>query len=58
MDLHDELPPAVPAKELLALAEEHHARTARPLGTREVAGHLVGERLSAWGADTVEGDVR
>ncbi|MFE6823094.1 hypothetical protein [Streptomyces sp. NPDC057690] len=41
MDLHDELPPAVPAKELLALAEDHHARTARPLGTREVAGHLV-----------------
>ncbi|KPI22419.1 hypothetical protein ACWGA9_38795 [Streptomyces sp. NPDC054950] len=115
MDLHDELPPAVPAKELLALAEDHHARAARPLGTREVAGHLVktyaleapgrtvtepasrealrvaaghlalgaqrgslglaherdafarhvpdgtgplGERLAAWGADTVEGNVR
>ncbi|MER5200078.1 hypothetical protein ACWD3J_42305 [Streptomyces sp. NPDC002755] len=41
MDLHDELPPAVPAKELLALADSHHARAARPLGTREVAGHLV-----------------
>ncbi|KQX64948.1 hypothetical protein [Streptomyces sp. Root1310] len=41
MDLHDELPPAVPAKELLALAEDHHARAARPLGVREAAGHLV-----------------
>ncbi|MFJ8111737.1 hypothetical protein [Streptomyces sp. NPDC096132] len=41
MDLHDELPPAVRAKELLALAEEHHARPARPLGTHEVVGHLV-----------------
>ncbi|MEH0580840.1 MULTISPECIES: hypothetical protein [Streptomyces] len=41
MDLHDELPSAVRAKELLALAEEHHARPARPLGVHEVAGHLV-----------------
>ncbi|MEV1067218.1 hypothetical protein [Streptomyces sp. NPDC050263] len=41
MDLHDELPSAVPAKELRALAEGHHARAARPLGAQEVAGHLV-----------------
>ncbi|WP_327312255.1 hypothetical protein [Streptomyces sp. NBC_01235] len=41
MDLHDELPSAVPAKALLTLAEGHHARAARPLGTHEVAGHLV-----------------
>ncbi|WP_406010772.1 hypothetical protein OG440_35105 [Streptomyces sp. NBC_00637] len=41
MDLHDELPPAVPAKELLALADSHHARVARPLGTQRIAGHLV-----------------
>ncbi|MFJ9026611.1 hypothetical protein ACIRPU_42715 [Streptomyces sp. NPDC102259] len=88
MDLHDELPPAVPAKELLALADSHHVRVARPLGMREVAGHLVksytlgvpGRTVTepaareaprpgrvgpapcvweaAWGADTVEGDVR
>ncbi|WP_314220571.1 hypothetical protein [Streptomyces zaehneri] len=75
MDLHDELPPAGPAMELLALAEDHHARTVRPPGTREVAGHParerdafarqvlggagpLGERLAAWGADTVEGNVR
>ncbi|MFD9396262.1 hypothetical protein ACFWBB_37650 [Streptomyces sp. NPDC060000] len=41
MDLLDELPPAVSAKELLALAEGHHARAARPLGARGVAGHLL-----------------
>lgn len=28
-------------KELLALSEGHHARTTRPLGVRELAGHLM-----------------
>ncbi|MDQ0578993.1 hypothetical protein QF030_001171 [Streptomyces rishiriensis] len=37
MDLHDELPPAVPAKELPALADDHHALTARRLDTPKVA---------------------
>ncbi|MFH8488580.1 hypothetical protein [Streptomyces longisporoflavus] len=37
----DELPSAVDADRLLALAEGHHARTARPLGVREAGGHLV-----------------
>ncbi|MCX4853117.1 hypothetical protein OG426_03665 [Streptomyces canus] len=41
MDLHEELPAAVDAEALLALADSHHARPARPLGTREAAGHLV-----------------
>ncbi|WP_155054380.1 hypothetical protein [Streptomyces blattellae] len=41
MDLHAELPSAVDTKDLLALAEGHHARATRPLGTREIAGHLV-----------------
>ncbi|WP_037679727.1 hypothetical protein [Streptomyces griseus] len=41
MDHHEELPSAVAAEALLALADEHHARPARPLGTREAAGHLV-----------------
>jgi hypothetical protein len=41
MDLEKELPYAVDAEALLALAEEHHDRPARPLGTRETAGHLV-----------------
>lgn len=41
MDLHDELPPAVSEKALLALSEGRHARAARPLGVRERAGHLV-----------------
>lgn len=41
MDLHKELPAAVDAKALLALGDSHHARPARPLGTREAAGHLV-----------------
>ncbi|MFG3514061.1 hypothetical protein [Streptomyces bobili] len=41
MDLAKELPSAVDAEGLLALAEGHHDRAARPLGTREVAGHLV-----------------
>lgn len=40
MDL-DELPAAIPADALLALAGGHHARAARPLGTHRVAGHLV-----------------
>ncbi|MFF6775991.1 hypothetical protein ACFY8W_20865 [Streptomyces sp. NPDC012637] len=26
---------------VMALSKEHHARTVRPLGTREVAGHLL-----------------
>ncbi|MFI2436764.1 hypothetical protein [Streptomyces sp. NPDC018693] len=41
MDHANELPPAVPAQALLTLSEDHHARTARPLGTRQAAGHLV-----------------
>ncbi|WP_328483881.1 hypothetical protein OHS71_38090 [Streptomyces sp. NBC_00377] len=48
MDLLDELPPAVSAKELLAPAEGRHAHAARPSGAQAAAG----------GADTVEGDVR
>ncbi|WP_424213317.1 hypothetical protein ACN20G_15220 [Streptomyces sp. BI20] len=36
-----ELPYAVDAKALQGLAEGHHARAARALGTREAAGHLV-----------------
>ncbi|MEW2050259.1 hypothetical protein [Streptomyces sp. NPDC005476] len=47
MDLLDELPPAVSAKELLAPAEGRHAHAARPS-----CAHTAG------GADTVEGDVR
>jgi hypothetical protein len=34
-------PSAVDVDALLALAGGHHARTARPEGTREAAGHLV-----------------
>ncbi|MGW1911840.1 N-acetyltransferase family protein [Streptomyces sp. NPDC002076] len=41
MDLHVELPPAIDASGLLALAEGHHGRTARALGVREAAGQLV-----------------
>ncbi|POX48703.1 hypothetical protein C3489_26500 [Streptomyces sp. Ru71] len=41
MDHHDELPAAVTEDAVLALAEGHHARAARPLGTRRAAGHLV-----------------
>ncbi|MFF7645632.1 hypothetical protein [Streptomyces canus] len=41
MDLHEELPAAVDTEALLALADSHHARPARPLGLREAAGHLV-----------------
>ncbi|MEV7076733.1 hypothetical protein [Streptomyces sp. NPDC093990] len=41
MDLHEELPAAVAAEALLALADGHHVRPVRPLGTREAAGHLV-----------------
>ena len=37
----EELPPAVDAEQLLALADGYHARTARPLGVREAGGHLV-----------------
>ncbi|MFF4602942.1 hypothetical protein ACFY12_09355 [Streptomyces sp. NPDC001339] len=36
-----ELPEAVDATSLLALANGHHDRTVRALGTREAAGHLV-----------------
>lgn len=32
---------AVDTKALRILADTHHARTVRPLGTREIAGHLV-----------------
>ncbi|MEV6753904.1 hypothetical protein [Streptomyces sp. NPDC051214] len=35
------LPSAVDGERLLALADGHHARTARPLGVREAGGHLV-----------------
>lgn len=41
MDLPQALPAAVDAESLLALADSHHARPVRPLGTREAAGHLV-----------------
>ncbi|GAA3149514.1 hypothetical protein ACFQ0X_15640 [Streptomyces rectiviolaceus] len=37
----DQLPSAVDAGQLLALADGYHARTARPLGVREAGGHLV-----------------
>lgn len=35
------VPEAVDASGLLALADAHHARAVRPLGTHEVAAHLV-----------------
>lgn len=35
------VPGAVDVRALTALAETHHARAVRPLGTREIAGHLV-----------------
>ncbi|MEV6833923.1 hypothetical protein AB0N17_05280 [Streptomyces sp. NPDC051133] len=41
MDLHTELPPAVDAVGLSALADGHHARIAGALGARAVAGHLL-----------------
>ncbi|MEV0525742.1 hypothetical protein AB0I66_20125 [Streptomyces sp. NPDC050439] len=43
MDMTEDvgLPSAVDGERLLALADGHHARTARPLGVREVGGHLV-----------------
>ncbi|ANS62634.1 hypothetical protein SLINC_0410 [Streptomyces lincolnensis] len=41
MDHHENLPAAVDTEALLALADSHHARPARPLGTRDTAGHLV-----------------
>ncbi|WP_304452264.1 hypothetical protein [Nocardiopsis sp. YSL2] len=45
MSEHDEeldaTPGAVDAHALLALAGQHHARTSRALGTRELGGHLV-----------------
>lgn len=37
----DQLPSAVDAGLLLALADCHHARTVRPLGVHEAGGHLV-----------------
>ncbi|MGW0945551.1 hypothetical protein ACWD4O_23810 [Streptomyces sp. NPDC002623] len=59
MDLHDELPSAVPAKELRALAEGHHARAVRPLGAQEVAGHLVkAYAIEAPGRTVTERDAR
>jgi hypothetical protein len=39
-DIDEERTPAH-ANGLLALAEAHHARTVRPLGSHEVAGHAV-----------------
>ncbi|MFE6685069.1 hypothetical protein ACFVFQ_01185 [Streptomyces sp. NPDC057743] len=41
MSDREELPTAVDAASLLALAEGHHARTVRALDPREAAGHLV-----------------
>ncbi|MGP3923580.1 hypothetical protein [Streptomyces sp. 8N616] len=41
MSDREELPLAVDAEALLALADEHHARTTRALGTREAGGHVV-----------------
>ncbi|MER7106347.1 hypothetical protein [Streptomyces sp. NPDC000229] len=35
------LPASIAAGELLSLAAGYHARTVRPLGTREASGHLV-----------------
>ncbi|MFD6432987.1 hypothetical protein [Streptomyces venezuelae] len=35
------VPGAVDVRALTALSETHHARAVRPLGTREIAGHLV-----------------
>ncbi|MYY86668.1 MULTISPECIES: hypothetical protein [unclassified Streptomyces] len=35
------VPGAVDVRALTALAETHHDRAVRPLGTREIAGHLV-----------------
>lgn len=34
-------PEGVDTRALLALADQHHARTSRALGTRELGGHLV-----------------
>ncbi|MFB7630274.1 hypothetical protein ACFC0M_04905 [Streptomyces sp. NPDC056149] len=41
MSDREELPTAVDAEALLALAEGHHARAVRALAPREAAGHLV-----------------
>ncbi|MDO0930606.1 hypothetical protein QQY66_02500 [Streptomyces sp. DG2A-72] len=41
MDLHEKLPSAIDTTSLLGLSEGHHGRATRPLGTREIAGHLV-----------------
>ncbi|MFI9344193.1 hypothetical protein ACIG0D_23465 [Streptomyces sp. NPDC052773] len=58
MDHDDKLPSAVAADTLLALAEGHHARTVRPVGTREAAGHLVKTyALQAPGRTVAERDV-
>ncbi|MFF3336655.1 hypothetical protein ACFYWX_45420 [Streptomyces sp. NPDC002888] len=57
MDHHEELPSAVAAEALLTLTEEHHARAARPLGTREAAGHLVKVyAIEAPGRTVTDGD--
>ncbi|MEV5321441.1 hypothetical protein AB0K92_27995 [Streptomyces sp. NPDC052687] len=58
MDHDDTLPPALAADALLALADGHHARTVRPAGTREAAGHLVKTyALQAPGRTVTERDV-
>lgn len=57
MDLH-ELPTAVDAEALLTLAQGHHARAVRPLGTREAGGHLVkAYALEAPGRTMTEQDI-
>ncbi|MEU6355789.1 hypothetical protein ABZ896_41830 [Streptomyces sp. NPDC047072] len=59
MDHDKELPAAVDAKALLALADAHHARPVRPIGTREAAGHLVKVyALEAPGRSVSEQDAR
>ncbi|MGX1128364.1 hypothetical protein RKD49_000554 [Streptomyces glaucescens] len=58
MDHDHTFPPAVATDALLALSDGHHARTTRPLGTREAAGHLVKTyALLAPGRTVAEGDV-
>lgn len=58
MTEHDHhLPAAVDTEALLALGKEHHGRPVRPLGTRELAGHLVKVyALSAPGRTVAEAD--
>jgi hypothetical protein len=57
MQSQEELPAAVDADALLALAKEHHGRVARPLGTHRAAGHLVkAYALEAPGRTVTEAD--